>query len=838
MRQQVIRMLKWSNEYGKIYAATVTPGLNVDYLYLKTPFLYELAGDDTSANGAARDLKSQGRFLEQNTLAGQGGRDGIKPDGAGFHHQAHHVTYMHAFNTWIDCAHAVKGTSFKVSSTAYNNMSGAIRALMLETSKGTIFPNSDCGRTPFQSSIPVDSGEFIKLVEVGGDALGFGANPDPAMAAVYNYIYGVNHYGVSPADMDGYYAFNYAQLGVFRKNGWMAAMRGFTDRLFGAEIYPTENRYGRYQSYGALEVLYGGSLTVTGYKKSGDGWDWNVVPGATTVYLSNANLNPLPDKTEEHQLGSFAGGLALGRDGVFGMDFRQDTVTANYTGSGLHFRKSVLAFDTLLVSLGSGIGVTAGSNRVETNLFQASVDSVSTNPTIYIGSSSPVTGTMNTTYATDTSLWVVNGQKTGFFVAKGNDSLTIFRGLQSTPDQEDPTGVALHSANASKAWVNHGNSPTAARYQYVTVPNTTPANMQTLASQLAQGNVYKVLAQTDTVHAVRYLPFHLDAYVFFQPLSNANIGYVKNISAPALLGARESGDTLTLTIASPNLNAVTDAVSYWHSTASSVSVTVKGTWNVAANATGAVISLAGDSLTAGFTLQDGFPATVVLVRQGADPSQPGVWTSPADSNWVYYCNNTSRQQTYLRGVTTYTVLPRTYHVWANNTQQNYLGAAGFPANELATDTVINAFMVEGKNCASLVSGVQTPDNSAQLTIGHSIQVNFGVSNPADGASMAGKTDTLYSLKLNTDTAGSGVVKAKLIPNPASDQLEVLYYSPSTGKAVLYIVNMSGQVVLAKEVWINAGSNTIPLQTAALSRDVYTVVIRMGSSRQELRLLKY
>ena len=1021
MRTQVIRMLKWSHEYGKIYAPTITPGLNLDYLYWKTPFLYELACADTSANDAVRDLKSLRRFLEQNTLTGQGGRDGIKPDGSTFHHQAHYVTYMHAFNTWISCAYAVKGTSFRISQTAYNNMCGAIKALFMETSKGAIFPNSDCGRTPFPSSVPVDTTSFQHLVEIGGDVLGLAT--DPAMAAVYNYVYGISHYtGVSPAALDGYYAFNYAQLGIFRKNGWTVGMRGFTDRLFGAEIYATENRYGRYQSYGATEVLYSGQLTPTGYTKSGAGWDWNVIPGATTVHLPYSSLNPIPTQTVELQLGHFAGAMAMGKNGVFGMDFRQDTTTANYAGSGLHFRKSVFAFDTLLISLGSSIGVTAGSNRVATNLFQGLTDSFATNPpTLYIDSTTPST-LLTGTLSTDTSHWLVTAQKTGFYVAKGNDSISIVRGLQSTPANWDPTGTFLRQAKSSKAWITHGNSPTAAHYQYVIVPNTTATDMKTLSAQLTQGNIYTVLKQTDTVHAVRYIPSHTNAYVFFQPISGASIGYVRGISAPALLETHESGDTLTLAIASPDLNTVTDSVSYWHSSANSVSLTVKGSWNVIANVAGASITQAGDTLTAGFTLQDGLATTLVLVRQGADSSLPGVWTSPADSNWIYtigegprdsvsfsginkaslspgtgsldgylpnpssgivrvgtgtagnarfdlvdsthslqisasstsqvgkfsgytianatpvtsffftmsfnnattdsaewslaigrqstattlfsgvgglatqgnstaqadvmgalkwqinsdnpalinfkcrekivsgsnivsnyhqldrttfqkggsyamelYCNNTSRQQTYLRGATVYTVFPHTYQVWANGTQLYYLNAPGFPGNELPTDTVVNAFMFEGKNCASLVGGIQTPDNSAQLKIGHTVTVNFGVSNPPAGSSIWSKIDTASSLSLLTDAVNTGM---KLMPNPAGDQVELFYASPSTGKATIYLVNMNGQILQTREVWMNAGNNTTPLRTAGLSRGVYTVVVRMAGSQRVARMIKY
>jgi hypothetical protein len=55
--------------------------------------------------------------------------------------------------------------------------------------------------------------------------------------------------------------------------------------------------------------------------------------------------------------------------------------------------------------------------------------------------------------------------------------------------------------------------------------------MQTLAAKLDSGNVYTILGQTDSLHAVFYKPYSIISYAFFQPNSNVNIGYVKSISA-------------------------------------------------------------------------------------------------------------------------------------------------------------------------------------------------------------------------------------------------------------------------------------------------------------------
>src|SRR5690606_8312376 len=102
---EVMNMLKWSHEFNKIYAIKFTPGLNTDYIHIKLKTLLEIIAAETNDDLAVRDLKCLKRFLEQNTVIGEGGRDGIKPDGTGFHHHTHHMNYMYAFATWINHAY-------------------------------------------------------------------------------------------------------------------------------------------------------------------------------------------------------------------------------------------------------------------------------------------------------------------------------------------------------------------------------------------------------------------------------------------------------------------------------------------------------------------------------------------------------------------------------------------------------------------------------------------------------------------------------------------------------------------------------------------------------------
>ncbi|OAQ38322.1 hypothetical protein A5893_16170 [Pedobacter psychrophilus] len=389
MRTDVINLLKWSNDYNKIYELNPTPGQNTDFLYLKVTFLMEIACALPSADEAVNDLKFIKYFLERNTDISQGDRDGIKPDGTGFHHTSNQVRYLYAFGGWVERAYSLKGTPFKVNKAAYDNMAFAFKNMFLQSSRGGLYSNAASGRVPFPASLPVSQTQLRQLVEIGGDIVGSSFEPD--LASFYNYTYNVDFYGVAKGDFDNFYTSNYSNLGVLKRGNWTASMKGFNTIFKGTEIYPTENRYGRYQSYGALEILYNGSLEDTGYSLNGAGWDWNYMPGTTSVVLPFTELQPKTNNASEWQELDFSGALSLGRNGIFGMNFSQ-LDKGYYTPSSLKFKKSVFAFDNLLICLGSDISVGNNQGSVVSNLFQAI--STTATPTMYVNSTVPQTGTL------------------------------------------------------------------------------------------------------------------------------------------------------------------------------------------------------------------------------------------------------------------------------------------------------------------------------------------------------------------------------------------------------------------------------------------------------------
>jgi len=634
MKTQVVKMLKWSNEYGLIYhPGTPYLPIDMDYWTTKYKFIFELAGLDSSIDNQVRDLKGISHYISGFANFTDGTRDGIKADGCGFHHGAHNIQYLYDLDAYVSNMYSLKGTVYRVTQQAYNNIALAYKAQFLQASNAKVIANASSSRWPF-SAFTMTSDKFKKVVEIGGDLTG--AAYEPNMASLYNYYFNTNQYPVAPVNYDGYYNFNYGQLGVQRKNNWVAVMKGMTNKLWGTETYDAANRYGRYQAYGSLEVLYNGDTTATGYPSTtsnGGGWDWNMAPGTTTVQISYTELQYKQSLDWEFQQGSFAGALSLGKNGIFAIDFAEKAGN-NYAPNNLKFHKSVFTFDSLFVCLGTGIGSTNGVSNTTTNLFQAI--SSSANPSIYVNSTDPVSSSSYNQVVTTSAggAWLVNGQTTGFYVPQGGGDITIGRGTQTVPVAITQTGSPTITTNYSKAYINHGTTPSGAKYQFVAVPGTTPQQMATLAGQFASGQVFTILSQNDTLHAVKYIPDSTTAFAFFNAKDSVNIAHVKSVSGKALVGVRESNDTLTVTVNNPDLNTADDPVVGFVTTQYNVSLQLTGRWTVIDNPSHVGITNLNDSLlSAGFTLKDGYSAAIKLKRINLLPTV--AITAPADSAWFY-----------------------------------------------------------------------------------------------------------------------------------------------------------------------------------------------------------
>ncbi|OAQ40777.1 hypothetical protein A5893_07515 [Pedobacter psychrophilus] len=187
VKGDLIKMLKWSNEYNKIYRNQYLVRNNMDFIHLKLEYIIKLTLLSNDNTEIARDLKCIDRFMTQVIEPGDGGRDGLKPDGLGFHHQSKYFHYMYSYATWIEHAYNLRATPFKISLEAYNYMLKAVKVMFLELNKGLVRANSTSGRFPFNQSSVVKVSDFRNLVIVGGDIIN--QSIEPEAASLYNYFY-------------------------------------------------------------------------------------------------------------------------------------------------------------------------------------------------------------------------------------------------------------------------------------------------------------------------------------------------------------------------------------------------------------------------------------------------------------------------------------------------------------------------------------------------------------------------------------------------------------------------------------------------------------------------
>lgn len=658
---KVLRLIRWISYYGMLYYPQSRYLANQvsDVIYLFAPHMMGIALFQPDDATAVRELKAFKRYLERNTEYVPGGGDILKPDGTGFHHNTHYNNYMYAYKTWAENMYYLKGTQFRISTDAYQRFKKAVLAMYtmgtLDAADTRYHANSLCGRNPFGSGMQVQFSKDLldKLILIGGDCLG--TTYDDELAAAYNFFYKTTKYSVAAKNYDGFYQYNYSPTGIYRKANWVATMHAPTTNFFGSEIYSGANRFGRYQSHGALEILYSGSLAANGYPTNGTGggWDWNVIPGTTTVHYTSWQ-EMMPNKTTTDRFDqfsktkNFSGALSFGDCGMFATDFDQIETwgSQKFTPTNLTFKKSMYAFDNLIISLGSGInssGTYDASMITATNLFQSIISSASGN---FLLNGSTITKPNSTTISSTADNWLITPQGTGYFVPQGNDPIEIRYNDQTTPVESGADYDApATTSSAAKAYINHGVKPSSKSYVFVVVPATNAIAMQTLATQMANGggSVYQVLSQNSAVHALQYKPTNVTAYSFFGAASNLSFGIVKANTAENLLIDKYDVETNRHYFAAcnPNLKPVADATYGWVASPSQTTLTLVGDWFPVGAANGVVFSApSGGQTQVTVSFTNGEPV-YFGIKLKSDTTALKVIN---ENNWVSFSQNKNNLQ--------------------------------------------------------------------------------------------------------------------------------------------------------------------------------------------------
>lgn len=470
-------------------------------------------------------LSAFSHWLDKNMMFSNGLEGLFKEDGCIYHHHGHYIAYgQGGLNGIAPIIYAICNTNYDVSEAAWKNMRKVMESLHFQCN-GRKVPIAFSGRHPLGNQrLYLEMFKYFALsAQEKGDLKFVGLyldlidEPTDFMdkklyksSATKELILNENR------------SYPMACASVHRRGRHIAVAKGFSRYLWGSEIYLTNNLYGRYRSYGVLELM---SETET---FSHDGYDWNRFPGATAVNLPFEKLKANVVQVDrqcgfEEMLISdqgYAGGLECGENGMFSMKLSGHS---KYNSS-FFARKSIFFYKDFILLLGTDICDESGY-AVETTLFQNSIINNDLLPEF-------------------------NGESisNGFLEVKRGDVIKDTAGFEyhfykkekillQTGEQisQDSTGKGETNGNFSTAVICHGNNPQKADYAYGICLNK------------SEEPYCEILRQDDFVHMVKFSGI---TYIsIFEPGKYNEI----ESNLPVMLMIEEKEKNIKIAVCNPDL---------------------------------------------------------------------------------------------------------------------------------------------------------------------------------------------------------------------------------------------------------------------------------------------
>ncbi len=526
------------------------PGEEVDLDYLNTIAKSHLMTVLSIPDSAPKTMlvKKFGVYLSDLLAADTPGTlGGIKPDGTAFHHGGNYPGYSFpAFRSSVEVCRIMNGTPFAVRPDALQNLNKALTA-------ATIYSNPEtgiglCGRHPFgESSVSELEQTFADL-----EACGYPMQLDR---------------GNKPS---GHWSFNYGCFGIHRWGGKMVTLKGFNKYVWSSESYTADNRYGRYQSNGGVQIYTSGGRAASGFEE--DGWDWNRNPGTTAIHLpldqlENPNQGTLMYRSDVR----FSGSSNLGgRYGIFAVELQEPDMP-NFDPT-FTARKSMFCFDNRIICLGAGIANQTEQYPTETVLFQHTWKEVSSK--VWMNAEEPVSALPSSKISTDKT-WLVDGFGNGYYVAPGSRiNLSVSQQQSRQNKTKEPT-TGMFAA----AWIDHGKAPVDASYEYAIVLDGTPEKMAAFSA----APPYRVIRNDSQAQIIFDQESGVAAYALFEPFVDDGKGLLVSADQPSLVMMRKSGRDLTMSVGNADLRIPAMGGSYTNSEESRpgyAEIVLRGTWKL------------------------------------------------------------------------------------------------------------------------------------------------------------------------------------------------------------------------------------------------------------------
>ncbi len=557
--------VRWQLNFGEMLDPAHLES-NLDYYNTQSAFRLMAAFLSADPAVQATYLKAYSDHLT--TALALTSSQGFRPDGTAWHHYGHYPAYATgAFDRVPVSIKALSGTAFRIGEVGHANFRHAFLAATIY-SNPLYFGLGQAGRHPL-------GGDIGKLKDACLALSLSGAPVDTEMAATYVRLWGVPPgnpfagYDLDSSPPNGHWTFPYAALSVHRRADWSVNIKGYSKYVWASEIYNLDNRYGRYQSSGVVQVLPNMTPEEAGYVEAG--WDWNHPPGATTIERPFAELESEESLVMFKSKESYAGGGSLGGNGVWAMKLNEaDGFTIDPMKKKLSFpgnlkaRKSVFAFGNQLLCLGSGIESDDPSAPVHTTLFQNGIKQID-----------------DATYDDGHGL-LLDPIGTGYKILDGS-KVVVTVGEQSSPNNkyslrkgEGKKGAVPRASGLfAKAWIDHGRAPKNGTYAYAVFP------MIGSVERIGEFPPLEIRRQDNAAHIVEDPESQTTAYACFEA-GLLETGLLELVSVPCYVMLQQ-GDSLVVSVANPDLNQEEDPVKgHYNGDSKEAPVTLKlaGRWKV------------------------------------------------------------------------------------------------------------------------------------------------------------------------------------------------------------------------------------------------------------------
>lgn len=493
---------------------------------------------------------------------------GIKIDGTAFHHGGHYPAYaVPGFASIGQYLKLVNGTRFTLDERSRNLFKFALLSVARQMNLRD-WGLAAAGRHPFhgeygtiksaeiqafayaaQAFDPIDrelAGQYLRLME------GFETSEtDSCLIALF-----AEKEIEKAVDPQGFYVYNYASLGTYRYNDKMINLKGFTDVLWGSEIYTRDNRFGRYQSYGSVQIIgtkspdpiFGAHpVTETASRFVESGWDWNRNPGTTTIHLPLELLNsPLPGTDMLRQPNTFSGSTHFdnGKYGMFAMKLGEKD-KLNFTPS-FNAKKSVFCFENRIICIGTDISNDNAAFPTETTLFQQSL--LTTDEPVYLNEMSlsdfPLHQHANQSDGTPSIVRSLTGE---IYFIPSSQSVNIERKTQYSKTNKTLTPT---NGDFVTCYLNHGNAPQRDNYEYMILLDASERQIADIKSGITN---YEIKQKDETAHIVTDLVNNVHAYAFFEEYTSSVDEFVLESEQELMIMLQPNSEDLKVSVCDPYL---------------------------------------------------------------------------------------------------------------------------------------------------------------------------------------------------------------------------------------------------------------------------------------------